>query len=559
MRLFGYYAFHTVKNQIRKLLKTWVAVFLLVCMVLGMLIGFGAAMLSDLADNGDDPSVSEPSVGDPSEHPPVTQEPMGDEGAEQTVESVHDLVELIALGVILLVLLLEVLQSDKNGSVVFLGSDVNLLFPSPLKPQSVLLFRLTAQIGATLFASVYLLLQLPNLVSGLGVGILGALAVIFAWSLTLIYGKLFHILLYTIGSTYPRIKPRIRPTVFAVIGVLAASFFVYWRSIGTDGTIYQAAVGFFNHPLTRYIPVVGWLKGFCMYAIEGSLVGTALSLVALLAIGGLMTWWIWHIRADFYEDAMAKSEETAALQAAAAEGRAIRAKRKKDRSDRLLRDGIRHGLGANVFFFKAMYNRFRFSHLRIFTKTSETYLAVGIVAALAMRYLFEYPSFLVVAAVLGVIVFFRSLGNPLSQDTQVDLFRMLPESPWAKMLWSLLGGTANCFLDLLPATVAAALILRAAPLEVLGWLLVILSVDFYSTNVGVFIDLSVPIAAGKPIKSIVQIMFIYFGLLPDIAILALGGVFSVLPLATLLAAVFNVMVGLLFFIFSPMLLERGSK
>ena len=43
MKLFFYYAFHSFVNQIRKVLKTWVAVFFLVCIVIGAAIGIGAA------------------------------------------------------------------------------------------------------------------------------------------------------------------------------------------------------------------------------------------------------------------------------------------------------------------------------------------------------------------------------------------------------------------------------------------------------------------------------------------------------------------------------------
>ena len=35
------------------------------------------------------------------------------------------------------------LSADRNGSKIFLPADVNLLFASPMKPQSVLMFRLT--------------------------------------------------------------------------------------------------------------------------------------------------------------------------------------------------------------------------------------------------------------------------------------------------------------------------------------------------------------------------------------------------------------------------------
>ena len=42
MRLFVYYAFHTIVNTLKKLLKTWVAFFIvitLVCSLFGLLIG----------------------------------------------------------------------------------------------------------------------------------------------------------------------------------------------------------------------------------------------------------------------------------------------------------------------------------------------------------------------------------------------------------------------------------------------------------------------------------------------------------------------------------------
>ena len=56
MKLFFYYAFHSVKNQIRKLFKSWVLIFLVVCLVIGGLMGYGASKLEEL---GDDPGQVE--------------------------------------------------------------------------------------------------------------------------------------------------------------------------------------------------------------------------------------------------------------------------------------------------------------------------------------------------------------------------------------------------------------------------------------------------------------------------------------------------------------------
>lgn len=59
MRLFGYYAWHSFINQLRKLFKTWVLIFLVICMTVGVLIGIGASMLDDAAGGSEEIVESE--------------------------------------------------------------------------------------------------------------------------------------------------------------------------------------------------------------------------------------------------------------------------------------------------------------------------------------------------------------------------------------------------------------------------------------------------------------------------------------------------------------------
>lgn len=543
MRLFGYYAWHSFVNQLRKLFKTWVLIFLVICMAIGALIGFGAAMLDDAAGEDEEIVDSE-----------VIEEEEPDVQVQLDIEPM-ELVELIVGGVILAVFAFQAISADKNGSRIFLPADVNLLFASPMKPQSVLLFRLMTQLGTSIVASVYLLFQLPNLVLNLGLSIWVALAMIAVWCLTLVIGKLLQILLYTVCSTHVKLKKHLRNGIYAFLLVLAGAYLIYWKASGDS--YLAAAAGFFNGSVSRFIPLWGWLKGFCMFAIEGNIAGLLMSLAAIIMGGILLTYIIWHVKADFYEDAMAKSEETAELLAAAQSEKAgvTVIRRKKDRSDKLRRDGMQHGSGANVFFHKAMYNRFRFAHFGIFTKTSETYLFAAVAVSVLCRFVIQAEGLIPVMLTLGVLTFFRAMGNPLEQDTQMDHFLLIPESTWYKLFWSLLGGTANCFLDLLPAVIVAALMLGENVLIALAWIPLIVSVDFFATTVGAFIGLSVPVSAGKTIKQLVQILFIYFGLLPDIAIMAIGLVFEQTLLAAIGCTVVNILLGLVFFFLTPLFLE----
>ena len=542
MRLFGYYAWHSFVNQLRKLFKTWVLIFLVICMAVGALIGVGAAMLDDAS--GEDEEIVESEI---IEEEPGAMEKLGIEPEE--------FVELIVGGIILVVFVFQAISADKNGSKIFLPADVNLLFSSPMKPQSVLLFRLMTQLGTSILASVYLLFQLPNLVLNLGLSIWVALAMIATWCLTIVIGKLLQILLYIVCSTNVKLKSHLRNGIYVFLLAIAGAYLLYWKTSGEHYLV--AATGFFNSSASRFVPLWGWLKGFCMFAMEGNIAGLLASFAAIVVGGGLLTYIIWHIKADFYEDAMAKSEETAELLAAAQsqKGGVAIVKRKKDRSDNLRRDGMRHGSGANVFFHKSMYNRFRFAHLGIFTKTSETYLVAAVGAAVLCRFVIQTNGLIPVILTLGVLTFFRAMGNPLEQDTQMDHFLLIPESTWHKLFWSLLGGTANCFLDLLPAVIVSALLLGENVLIALAWLPLIVSVDFFATTVGAFIGFSVPVSAGKMVKQLVQIMFIYFGLLPDVAIMAVGLTFDQPVLAAIGCTVINILLGLVFFFLSPLFLE----
>lgn len=539
---FVYYAIHTFVNQIRKLFKSWVLIFLVVCMAMGMLIGIGAAMLEDASGVPDEPVADSEVL----EDGPSLEETLGIAPLE--------LVELAAGGIILGIFVMNAVFADKNGSKIFLPADVALLFPAPIRPQTILLFRSLAQMGAVLLAGIYLLFQLPNMVMQFGGGVWEALAVLATWCLTLMAGTLLQILLYTVCSTYLRLKRHLRTAIYVFLALVAGAYVLYWKTGGQDAL--TAAVAFFNAPASRWIPLWGWLKGITLFALEGEPLFALLSLGLVLVSGVGLCWVIWHLEPDFYEEAMAKSEETAELMARVQSEKAtVVVQRKKDRSEKIRRDGLRHGAGANVYFFRSLYIRSRFAKLGYFTKTSVTYLVAAVGVAAFCRFVFQTDALLPVVLTLGGFAFFRALGDPLERDVQMEHFLLIPEPTWKKLFWSLMGGTADCLLDLLPAVVVSAILSGSDLLMALACIPLIVSVDFYSATVGSFIGITTPTSAGTTVKQLVQILFIYFGLLPDIAILAVGLVFGhpVMAIAACTAA--NILLGLLFFLLTSLVLD----
>ena len=553
MRLFFYYASHSFKNQIRKLFKSSFLIFFVVCALIGGLIGFGASALSDIAEQRSE-NAETVQEALPEEDPEEVPEDMPDEEEEPDVieingerlslrELVSGKLELIVHVLLLLIFLFEISRADRSGSSIFLPADVNLLFPSPMKPQSVLLFRLMCQIGAAIAASIYLVFQLPNLTMLLGFSSYAAIAVIAVYVLLIITGRILQVLIYTIASTYPATKPYFRRIPYAIAGLLLLVLAIY--KFATGAGILDAAVALYGGPATRLVPLIGWLRGIFMCAVEGKYLYSLLYAAATAAGVAVLAVLVWRIRADFYEEAMARSEEMAALLAQVQEEGGL-AKRKKDRSDRIRRNTFERGNGASVYLYKALYNRFRFGHLRYFTKTAETYLVVAILGSLFTRFVLDINGFLAVMLVLGVLVFYRALGSPLEEDAATPYFVLIPESMAAKVFYSLLGGTANCLLDLLPAVLIACVLGGENPLRAAAFLLFLLTVDYYATAAGTFVTAASPKNTEKTFRQIILVFFLYFGLLPDVAIIAAGAAFGKLAIGLTAAAVFNVLLGSLF-------------
>lgn len=552
MRMFFYYAFHSVKNQLKKLFKTWVLIFLLACMLFGGIIGLGIGIFADNTIPDDDYSYSEEYEEDELEEDVAFPEEIKDPAKEFTELAV-------GLGSVV-ILFLCCLGADKSGNAIFLPADVNLLFSAPLKPQSVLMFRLMTQIGTILLSSLYISFNIPNLVMNLGLSVWAAIGFIMALLIIMSFGKLLQVLLYLIASTNAFIKKHLRTGLFAVLLLIACGFYLYSKTANPNdfGDYILAALRFFNHPATRFIPIIGCLKMFCVHIVAGNALGVIINLLGIILTGALVLFAISNVKADFYEEALAKSQETAELQQIAQQQTGF-AKRKKDRSVKLKRDALERGEGAGIFFWKAMYNRFRFAHFKVFTKTSETYLLIAIVIAVICKSALDVNGFIATMLIIGGCVFFRTLGNPLEEDTSKDFFRLIPEKTINKLFWSVLAGSVNCLLDIIPAILVSAVVFSVNPLSLIPWALLIISVDFYGTTVGAFINISVPVNAGSMIKQLVQILFIYFGLLPDAGIIVLSFVLKAVPVGVTLCALANLALGAIFLALIPSFIDFAEK
>lgn len=556
MRLWGYYALHTFINTIKKIFKSKVMIVILCSFLIGGVVGGSVGFISSLVE---DQAQTESSVSKDDK----TNDPAQMEEDFMTVhaDAIRESIPAATMILLLVVVLWGIYGGSKKGSDFFLMADANILFAAPLKAQTVLMFRLSFQMLALLFFTFYLIFQVPSMKLILGLDNFAIVAIFLAWGMLLFMSKLMSVFTYTLTATYEHLKKYVVPFVFAVgLLVVAATGAVY---ISTGNDYMETLRLTYGADWSNYIPVFGWYKAMVMNAINGhvfaSLGYMALNLVFLIAL----VWGIWHIKADFYEDALAGAQKRDDMTKAALEGRNINkdkkqsAKRTQKLEHKVRKSYELKGWGASVFLHKSILNRRRFSKFGFVTNTLLLYLAIGGLGAAFMAYKTDLREISVVGLIMALTLFFRNFGNPIEIESSHNWLFLVPEDPYKKVLYAILAGSVDCVLDLLPGIVVATVILRGNPLMALLWLATLVSMDFMFSCFGLLLQAILPSSAMDVVKSMLQMMLRAFIIVVIVIAFAIGTVLQGLALGAVFCMFTSLAVGTICFIVYPSLLHRG--
>lgn len=556
MRLWGYYALHTFINTIKKIFKSKVMIVILCSFLIGGVVGGSVGFISSLVE---DQARTESSVSKDDK----TNDPAQMEEDFMTVhaDAIRESIPAATMILLLVVVLWGIYGGSKKGSDFFLMADANILFAAPLKAQTVLMFRLSFQMLALLFFTFYLIFQVPSMKLILGLDNFAIVAIFLAWGMLLFMSKLMSVFTYTLTATYEHLKKYVVPFVFAVGLLVVAATGAVYISTGND---YMATLRLtYGADWSNYIPVFGWYKAMVMNAINGhvfaSLGYMALNFVFLIAL----VWGIWHIKADFYEDALAGAQKRDDMTKAALEGRNINkdkkqsAKRTQKLEHKVRKSYELKGWGASVFLHKSILNRRRFSKFGFVTNTLLLYLAIGGLGAACMAYKTDLREISVVGLIMALTLFFRNFGNPIEIESSHNWLFLVPEDPYKKVLYAILAGSVDCVLDLLPGIVVATVILRGNPLMALLWLATLVSMDFMFSCFGLLLQAILPSSAMDVVKSMLQMMLRAFIIVVIVIAFAIGTVLQGLALGAVFCMFTSLAVGTICFIVYPSLLHRG--
>ncbi len=543
MRLFLFYVSHTFINSIKKLFKTWVAIMILACLLFGIVFGLGAAIVSDIV----------------TEDTEQTQDIESETAKEETVRTTEDVEKMnqmviaIVFAASIVTFLFNLYCGDQSGASMFTMPDVNFLFPSPRKPQYVLLFKTMLQMGAILLGTLYLGFQIPNLVLNLGMSIWMALALLAAWMLILALGKLTCILTYTLVATKESLRKYVKPLVLVISGALILTIIYLVITNGKDAM--EAVVSLFTNDGFMLIPMVGWIPAIISSAFAKNYVRVIVFSMLTLMGYIIYTYIIFHIKADFYEDALTSTAKRQDITDASKAGMNITKKyADKQRGEDLLK-----GEGASVFFWKEVHNRKRYAKLGFLSITAIVYVFVmGALGAIG-RFVVKTDDILLVGAVMLAVIFFRSYGNPSANEVRCNFLYMVPCRPFDKIAYSVLAGSYNTFWDLLPGYVIACILMKAEFISCIGWFLLIVAVDYVFSNADLFIEMLLPTSLHDALKAIFAMSIKLFAMIPMLIVLIVGYALDLVEIGIFLNVLTNVLFGTLLLFITSRFIHLGRK
>ena len=609
MKLWGYYALHTFWNSIKKMFRSTFLIVLFAMMLVGGIFGGAVGVLTSVIEDEFEEELPEGELregyGDPEygyydEHgvflfyedlyaeglggydeegefiyyEDAIEQNLGyyneygefifyyEELTEEDMEQILLVVESIVAVIILIMLGFGIKSGMKQGSDIFLMADVNFLFTAPIQPQSVLLFRLTFQMLGVFAGSLYLLFQIPNLVLNLDMSIGACFVIYFALLLTMVLQKQISVGVYTYTATYSKVKRYIMPFLIGItVLLLALTGLIYFIT----GDIWKTLEYTWASEWSRLIPIFGWLKAVVIYALNENMLLMWLYLILTLVGIVALTYFVWHMKADFYEDAIAGAQAREDMMQAAAENRkAVEistedGKKKKDK--RKVKDALdpffEKSQGVKIFFAKELLIRKRLARFGVVTTTMMWYFTICTGMSLLNVFMLEVESFTVIGVLLMAVLFFRNYGNPIAQETSMNWLFLVPESPYKKVFFSMLAGSFATAVDLLPGMITAMLMMELSPVTMLLWYAVLLTMDFMLSGVGMMLEALFPASAMDMVKSSLQLVLKFVVILFIVGVIVIGVVIDGFAMGLLLNIVLNIILGGVSFVIYPSMLHEG--
>lgn len=316
-----------------------------------------------------------------------------------------------------------------TGSSFFTMADVGLLFVAPISPKKVLIYGLINAIGKTVFASIFIFYQIPNLKKMFGFGFTELFALFFIYVAMIMFCQILSIGVYIFSNGNQKRKTIVKTILYIIISVLiiAVYLIVNKENVG----VFDAIKLMLDSKWFGFMPVLGWTVMFFKGVIAGSMIEIIVSLVLYLGIGFILVSLLTTNDADYYEDVLHSTEVTYQRLLDYKEGRAVSSNTNRKIKVKNEEKGLLKGKGATVIVYKHLLEMKRSSRF-IFIDLQTIIIAIGV--AIAGYSIQIEGGYYIILAIVIYLQYFVNVFGRIKLELIKPYIYLVPDSSFKKIL-----------------------------------------------------------------------------------------------------------------------------
>lgn len=415
--------------------------------------------------------------------------------------------------VVLVFLIISMISGVEKMGSSFLMSDVNLIFTSPLRPQTVLLYGFIKQIKTSLVFSLFLIFQLPNLTMRFKLAPYGAFMILFLFMLMQLICSFISVLVYSLVNKNDTLRKN-TGYAFKALSLLLVFWSVKSIYFGKDKLLTNA-IDFFSGNTFDYFPVIGWFKLMITQCFNGYNKSFILLLSLVIISIGIIITIIYNLNLDFYEDVLSSSEANETL----SKMKTSQIDRKNISSETPNRFKMKtRKITSN---YSALYSKSIFyRHLLEYRKTG--FGMINLYTALLVILTIGFSRFAPsdgIKFLLFFLIYLTVLVNFTAKwydDLSKHYIFMIPDTPAKKVFYATLGSILKYVVDGTITFTLATILLKANPLEGLLCIITYVSFGFVLTYGGIVNMRLLGVLGSKIFSNILMFVSLFLYILPGI-------------------------------------------
>ena len=421
----------------------------------------------------------------------------------------------IFFGFFMLSLVMSV-YSGLKGVSPYEMQDVNLLFPSPIWPRTILLYGMLQALKTVILGSWFIIFQAGWLRSLFGVDGVGLMLIWLSYLCFAFICELLRIFLYafTHGSV---IRKKIAGGITALV-FLPLVFQALWHLASVDFDMMAWLTAILGSRAFDLTPFIGWAAVGTEAIAIGNFSEAAFFLSLMLAFGAAMFVTIYVKNPDYYEHTAGATQTAFQMRRDALEG--------DIQSVAFVRDvkvkgtGL-FGLGPGAFFGKHMRESFRMARFGLWGfPTLILAIAAGGLAWFNYNEYATSHGWNLSNIVIGLVVlkFFTSgLGRGV-METYSHYIYLVPESPFKKWIWANMEQLLKAFGEAVIVFAVVWFITREHPFALVVSILVYVSFNLYMLGINLAFMRFTGIMVRSPILAVVFMILYVVPAIPGIGL-----------------------------------------